>query len=268
MITHFYKIYNKYNEVVYVGVTTRTVKQRFIEHVKSKELNFIDYYCKEFYTINHKNIKTVKDYYEEKEKVKFLERKFIKEELEKGSNLLNISKGGEWCSYLLNKLLSTDFSNKSKEYISFEKYLLNIHMYRQWISSWINNKNIYKVWITNWILHRSVNKYYAWIYNWLNNNTKNKYKVWLNHWISHRNINIYKKWLNDFIDINSKNRYYCFLCHWIDHKTEKFKYKKWLSNFINNKSLLPYKKWLNSFIDTNTKNKYKQWLSHWISHRI
>ena len=36
MDTIFYKILNKDDEVVYVGVTTRTIKRRFGEHLKSK----------------------------------------------------------------------------------------------------------------------------------------------------------------------------------------------------------------------------------------
>ena len=39
MITLFYKILYKKECVVYVGVTTRSLVQRFTEHVKKKELN-------------------------------------------------------------------------------------------------------------------------------------------------------------------------------------------------------------------------------------
>lgn len=96
MRTIFYKILYKNKDVVYVGVTTRKITQRFREHLKSKGLNPNEYTIVEFYSIIHPEISSLEVFYEEQGRVALLEQQFIKEEINKGSKLLNIRRGGEW----------------------------------------------------------------------------------------------------------------------------------------------------------------------------
>jgi len=84
MITRFYKILYKNEEVVYVGVTTRTITKRFKEHLISKSLNIDEFSVIEFDKIKHPEITSLEIFYEERNKVANLERKYIKEELEDG----------------------------------------------------------------------------------------------------------------------------------------------------------------------------------------
>jgi hypothetical protein len=61
--TIFYEIYLFENGApVYVGLTTRTLKQRFIEHIKSKELDSDYYGIKEICRISHRDIKSLDDF--------------------------------------------------------------------------------------------------------------------------------------------------------------------------------------------------------------
>ena len=111
MKTKFYKILNKDKVVIYIGVTTRSIEERFKEHIKTKNLNPTEYSIVEFDEIIHPEINSLEIFYEEWKKVSELERKYIKEELTKNSNLLNISEGGEWGNEILNK---------QKKYISLD----------------------------------------------------------------------------------------------------------------------------------------------------
>lgn len=266
MITRFYKIYNKEDKVVYVGITTRSVNQRFKEHVFYKKLNKSEYYCKEFYKLNHGNIKNLTDYFRERKKVVKLERKFIKDEKNNGNTLLNISSGGEWLTDLLRKLQETEFFNKYGKDGDFEKYLFCKKQYRIWLNDWIRNKIIYKIWLSNWINHRIIHNYKKWLSNWISNVSVNKYYKMLNHWIGHKKTNNYKRLLNNWIKSKEKN-YKTLLNKWID-RSLKNKYREWLRNFIVNKSMNRYERLLYNFIFTKEKSKYKGWINHWISHRI
>ena len=90
--TLFYKILNKVGEVVYVGVTLRTLQQRFNEHLQSKKaLNNKDYSIVEFDRIEHPLFASSEVFYQERKKVVLLERKYIQEEKDKGAHLLNLS---------------------------------------------------------------------------------------------------------------------------------------------------------------------------------
>lgn len=68
MKTIFYKILNSKNEVIYVGVTTRSLQERFNEHVSDKSLNKENYTIFEFDSINHNIIESIEDFYNERKK--------------------------------------------------------------------------------------------------------------------------------------------------------------------------------------------------------
>lgn len=284
MITRFYKIYNKYNEVVYVGVTTRSIRRRFKEHIKAKNLNS-NYYCKEFFKIIHNKINTLDDYYTERKKVVYYERLFIKTELDKGSKLLNLSKGGEWGSALLSKLLKTDFFNKKINNISFKEYFKNLKKYYRFLNNWIVHKseNKYKQFLYNFIsnnierpiykhflleMTNKINIYKQFLCNWLYVKTKPRYLNLLGHWIfeSNKNKLKYKKLLYRWSFMNNITLYKRFLRNWITHRSEN-KYKSFLNSFIRSKSYSNYKKLIYIWISNKTKNKYKVFLYIWVKNR-
>ena len=78
MKTRFYKILHKGKDVVYVGVTLRSITRRFKEHIILKELNE-NYSVVEFDCIEHPEFTTLEIFYEERKKVAELEQKYIKE---------------------------------------------------------------------------------------------------------------------------------------------------------------------------------------------
>ena len=223
MKTRFYKILYKHQQVVYVGVTTRTVAQRFREHIKSKHLNPEIYSAIQFDEIEHPNITSMEEYYNEYHKVKALEQKYIKEELEKGSPLLNISVGGEWGSKILSDILKEQFFETYGSYDGYKKWvkreLDKRFKFKKWLTNWILNTTQpkTKVWLRHWIHHKSENVTKVWLRSWIRSKTKNKTKSWIQHWISHRKENKTKTWIQ----------------HWIFHKTEN-KTKTWLNNWIYN----------------------------------
>lgn len=204
MTTRFYNILYKGN-IVYVGVTTRTIDKRFNEHIKQKYLNRKNYSCVEIDKIIHPKIKTIEEFYNERQKVKYLEQKYIRECKNNGIRLLNISDGGEWGCSVLNKLKKENFF---KKYGTYDGYV-----------QWKNKKEKTKVWLRNWITHR----------------TENKTKVWLRHWISGKSTNKSKQWLRSWIVVRSRNKTKKLLRDWIDSRTTN-KTKKWLRNWKTHRS--------------------------------
>ena len=191
METIFYKILYKGEDVVYVGVTTRKITQRFREHLKSKGLNPDKYSIIEFYSIIHPEISSLEVFYEERRRVADLERKYIKEELNKGSKLLNLSEGGEWGAQILNKLRKEKFLEEFRSYDGYKEYK--------------KKKDKIKIWIKSWISHRSENKTKAWIWNWISHRSENKTKRWISHWISDRTRSKTKRWISHWISVRTKS---------------------------------------------------------------
>lgn len=250
MITYFYKILYKNKDVVYVGVTTTTVQHRFQQHIKSKGLNPDVYSVIEFDRLEHGNISSIEDYNREKKKVVELERKYIAEERAKGSNLLNISVGGEWGANILYKLRKEGFIERFGSYNGFKEYKVRIDKSHYWLKSWIyqKSKNKSKEWLRVWVRTKLKNKSKEWLRSWINQKTYNKSKKWLGNWIKHKTYNKSKKWLITWICDKLKNKSKVWLRSWIRQKTYN-KSKVWLKSWINNRST----------------NKSKEWLRHWIN---
>ena len=187
MKTRFYKILYKNKDVVYVGVTLRPITERFKEHLTSKNLNE-NYSVIEFDCIEHPEFTTLEVFYEEHRKVAELERKYIREELDKGSKLLNISKGGEWGCAVLEKLKKEEFRKKFGSYDNYEEYSKKAMAVKKWLSDWIRHRSESKVkaWLSDWIKCRSENQVKAWLCHWISDRSKNQVKAWLCHWISDR----------------------------------------------------------------------------------
>ena len=149
-ITRFYKILYKGKDVVYVGVTLREVNERFREHILSKSLNPVDYSIIEFDKIEHPLIDSIAIYYEERKKVVELERKYIQEEKDKGSTLLNLGPGGEgWGTSIIEKLRKDDFFSKHGSWEDYKEYRRKIRRCYQWVN--------------HWVVHRCSNKCSQWL---------------------------------------------------------------------------------------------------------
>ena len=157
MKTIFYHIL-KDNEIVYVGVTTQTIQKRLLQHKNSKHLDN-SYTIKEICRIVHPKIDSLEVYYQERIKVAELERKLIQEEKDKGSNLLNISVGGEWGNQICEKLKKEYFLKRFGSYDGYEQYKKRIKNIKEFLWNWIKNRTLNKTkrWITNWIYNRSKN---------------------------------------------------------------------------------------------------------------
>lgn len=252
MITRFYKILNKNKDVIYVGVTTRTLKRRFKEHLIAKRLNFENYSIVEFDRIVHPEFTTIEVYYREREKVARLEQKYIKEELLKGSHLLNLSIGGEWGSSILNKLRKADFLEKYGSYDGYKEHIKKKMKVYHWMCHWYEHKseNSTKVWINSWIFGRTLNNLKKWLKNWVYSKSKHNTKSWLQHWTSHRKSNNIKGWLHRFIRDKSINKTKAWTNHWIDHR-----------------GINKIKRWLQHWVDSKSTNKTKAWLKNWIINR-
>lgn len=171
MKTRFYKILFN-DSVIYVGITTRTIQRRFQEHIKTKKLN--SKFCSiiQIDELEHDNITSLDEYYSEYNKVKTLERKYIQEEKDKGSKLLNISCGGEWGTHILHNILKEQFFETYGSYNGFKQ--------------WLNKKKKTKYWLNSWVCTRTRNRISHWFSHWIEVKTRNKTKKWIHNWIVHR----------------------------------------------------------------------------------
>lgn len=239
MKTYFYKILYKKEKVVYIGVTTRTIDKRFKEHMLYKGLNPDIYTVIEFYSIEHPEINTIEIFMSERIKVSKLEQKYIQEEKNKGSNLLNISKGGEWGTSILNKLRKEKFFETYGSYDNYKEYMCKKQKCKRWLKHFIEHRseNKCKPWLMHFVIHRSENKCKVWLRSFVECRSKNKCKTWLKCLVNGRSKNKLKAWLRNFVLSRSKN-----------------KCKYWLSNFTSDRSKNKCKIWLRSFVLNRTKN--------------
>ena len=177
MITHFYKILNKDKLPIYIGLTTRSINSRFIEHICHKSLNKEEYYVEEIDKIIHPKIDNIKIFYDEYEKVKEKEKFYIKLYGSK-YNLLNISAGGEWNTRKIKAILKKEFFNTYGNCDNFDI------LYK--------NRQIYIKYINHWIYHKCGSKYKKYLFQWINSKSKNTYKEYIKHWIEHKSESLYK----------------------------------------------------------------------------
>lgn len=252
MKTRFYKILYKNKDVVYVGVTTRAITERFKEHLISKSLNLENYSVVEFYCAEHPPITSLEVFYEEWRKVAELERRYIQEEQEKGAVLLNISKGGEWGTAIVNKLKKEEFRRRFGSYDNYEEYKRKVKRSIEWLRNWVLNRSINKtkVWINHWVEHRSSYKVKGWMSHWISNSSKSMSKKWLQYWVRHKAYNKTKGWL--FMWVRSK----------LENKT-----KVWVKHWVSNRSKNKMLGWVQHWVEHRSERKSKIWVRSWISAR-
>ena len=224
MDTIFYKILNKDGEVVYIGVTTRTIKKRFGEHLKSKWLDPKLYSIIEFDRVHHPEISSLEIFYEERRKVAYLERKYIKEAQESGANLLNLSEGGEWGASIVHRLQKENFLRMYGSYDGFRKYIRRHKILQVWIRSWVHHRtsNPAKGWCCNWVHNRISNPVKGWCCNWVHHKTFNPVKGWCGHWVRNRTSNPVKVWCKNWIHHRTSNPVKVWCRSWVQQRKIKY----------------------------------------------
>lgn len=269
MKTRFYKILYNNQDVVYVGVTTRTIQKRFYEHIKSKHLDINQYSVIQFDEIEHPSISSIDEYYSEYRKIKELEQKYIQEEKDRGSNLLNISVGGEWGSDILHNILKEQFFEIYGSYDGFKKWLNKKRKTKIWLYHWlfVRATNPTKKWIKAWYFFSSADKFKLWLGNWIRKNKDNRTYCWIKHWTSDRKINRTKYWIKHWIGERKINRTKYWIKHWILRRKNTSKTKQWIRGWVTNKSVSKTKQWVSSWYHNKNKNKTKSWFRCWVAHR-
>ena len=267
MKTRFYKILYKNQDVVYVGVTLRPVMERFKEHLISKKLNE-NYSVIEFDCIEHPEFATLEIFYAERRRVAELEQKYIKEELKKGSKLLNISKGGEWGSSILEKLRKEEFYKKFGSYDEYDERKKKVESIKNWLSNWVLNRSKGKVktWVRSWIFNRSRDRVKEWIGNWVARRKENKVKRWVRSWVSVRHDNAVKVWIKSWIQNRSKKDVKGWIRSWVKTRSRN-SLKRWLKSWIHNRSKNKVKSWIRDWVKCRSENQVKVWLRSWVKRR-
>lgn len=221
MKTIFYKIVHKGEDVVYIGVTLRPITERFKEHLISKRLDK-NYSVVELYCIEHPEFTSLEVFLEERGKVAELEQKFIKEEREKGSHLLNISAGGEWGCHILEKLHKEEFYKKFGSYDNYKEYKRKTNKFRTWLMTWVlcRTRNRTKVWVSHWVECRKKTKVEKWMRQWVKHRCRKDHltREWVSNWINNRSQKIVKKWLRNWIHNKSQNVTKRWLRNWVSNK--------------------------------------------------
>lgn len=251
MKTRFYKILYKNKDVVYVGVTTRAITERFREHLISKGLNE-NYSVVEFDCVEHPEFSTLDVYYAERRKIVELEQRYIREELEKGSHLLNISAGGEWGCAILEKLRKEEFRKKFGSYDNYKEYKERVGKCKGWVENWVECRSTCKCkgWLRRWVRRRSENRCKKWAQHWVECRSKNRVKSFLCHWIYHRSEGAMGKWLRNWVINRGQN-----------------KVKVWLRSWTRHRSSCKVQVWLRNWVNCRTRSKVQVWLRNWICHR-
>ena len=262
--TIFYKILYKKKHVVYVGVTTRTVQARFREHIKTKGLNPKLYSIHEFDLITHPDMRTLEEFYQEKARVTLLEQKYIKEEISKGSQLLNLSPGGEWGSQILAQIRKDTFLQEFGTYEGYQEYLREKKALQHWFYHWVSHRteSPVRVWMHNWVQHKCQRFLKVWLRSWVSARTISKTKVWLKSWARHHKQNRAKYWLCCWTRARGDCPLKVWLYCWV-YVYGTSQVKKWFCNWARNRSTARAKCWMRSWVFHRTHNEAKLWLSHW-----
>lgn len=200
METTFYKILYKNKDVVYIGVTTRKITERFKEHLKSKGLNSSEYSVVEFDRIQHPDFTSIKVWQKERNRVALLEQRYIKEEKLRGSRLLNVRSGGEWGAHILHALHKEEFLRKYGSYNGYKQYRNKKKKTSQWLKDWLYIRSMGKAeyWLKNWVTTKSRNHTNRWLRTWVYSNKKNRAKLWVKAWAFNKSRNSVKSWLYEW----------------------------------------------------------------------
>jgi hypothetical protein len=174
LTTLFYIIESPNHLEKYIGLTTRTLQQRFNEHKKSKEW-IIDnsFSIKEIDRIEHDNIYNLVDYLRERDNAANREIVLIAS-YSKDNYLQNISEGGEWGSRILWQIKQEKWVSKYGSIQGFIEYKHRESKIKRWLSDWVTTKKRpqLKKWLNNWSANRKTPQLKTWLSSWVNHRKK------------------------------------------------------------------------------------------------
>lgn len=264
MITRFYKILYKKETVVYIGVTLRSINARFKEHIKSKGLDPRLYSVVEFDHIVHPEINSLDVYQTEREKVATLEQKYIKDEINQGAHLLNISPGGEWGSQILFDLEKSYFFQRYGSYDGFKKYRKLQQKAKKWMYNWVTGRGTNKVkqWSQNWVRVKGASKVKWWALTWARKKYKNKTKEWFHHWIRSRVEPPCRRWVHNWVVNKGINKVHRWCLTWVRCRSIS-KIRSWLYSWVRSKKPKKVQRWCRGWVKSRSEGKVKRWLHNW-----
>ena len=247
LITRFYVILNCLRIPKYIGLTTRTLKQRFREHIKQKHL--VDCTIEEIAYIEHENIDSLEKFIEERHKAGELEKRLIKKYKNAGYDLMNLSDGGEWGSQIYHRIMKEDFFKKYGTYEGFQEEYNNQKEIFNWFQNWVKDKSVNPVerWFYHWVIHKSEDPVKRWFQNWVKDKSEDPVKLWFRHWIKGKSEDPVKIWFISWNQYKSGNPVKIWFKHWAQNKSGN-PVKLWFNNWVYHKSEEPVKLWFNNWV--------------------
>jgi len=220
LTTLFYIIESPNHSEKYIGLTTRTLKQRFNEHKKTKNW-IIDntFSIKEIDRIEHNNIYNLDDYLSEKNRAANNEINLISV-YSKQFNLQNISNGGEWGTKILWQIKQKKWVAKYGNVEGFINYKQRENKIKKYLYNWVITKKtpILKFWISSWAKHKKTPKLKVWLNHWIFTKKTPILKFWVNNWIKHRKTPILKIWLRNWIGNRKTPILKSWVNSWVYHR--------------------------------------------------
>jgi predicted GIY-YIG superfamily endonuclease len=201
LTTLFYLIESPYYTEKYIGLTTRTLQQRFNEHKKSKDW-IIDntFSIREIDRIEHNNIHNLEDFLREKNRAANKEKNLIST-YSREWNLQNISIGGEWGMAILWQIKQEKWITKYGSIEGFREYKQRENNVKKWLSHWVSTRKtpILKTWLNHWVSHRKTPQLKTWLNDWVAKRKTPILKTWLRDWVTNRKTPQLKTWLRDWV---------------------------------------------------------------------
>ena len=151
LTTLFYLIESPYYTEKYIGLTTRTLQQRFNEHKKSKDWIIDDTFAiREIDRVEHNNIHNLEDFLRERNRAANKEIALIST-YSKEWNLQNISDGGEWGANILWQIKQEKWIAKYGSIEGFREYKQRENNVRSWLRDWVTNRKRPR--LKTWLSH-------------------------------------------------------------------------------------------------------------------
>jgi len=236
LTTLFYLIESPDYTEKYIGLTTRTLQQRFNEHKKSKDW-IIDntFSIREIDRIEHNNIHNLEDFLREKDRATNKEKNLIST-YSSECNLQNISTGGEWGMAILWQIKQEKWITKYGSIEGFREYKQRENNVKIWLRDWVATKKRpqLKTWLSNWIANKKIPILKTWLSSWVATRKKPILKTWLSTWVSTRKTPQLKRWLRDWGSTRKKPQLKTWLRHWVSTRKTPI-LKTWLSSWVTHR---------------------------------
>jgi len=217
LTTLFYLIESPDYTEKYIGLTTRTLQQRFNEHKKSKDW-IIDntFSIREIDRIEHSNIHNLEDFLRERNRATSKEIALIST-YSKEWNLQNLSDGGEWGAKILWQIKQENWIAKYGSVEGFREHKQRENNVRTWLRNWAITKKTpqLKKWLSSWVKHRKTPQLKIWLSDWVANRKTPQLKTWLSSWVVIKKIPQLKIWLSNWVTHRKTPRLKTWLRNWV-----------------------------------------------------